>query len=139
LALAPPVAEALAVDHGRPFERQGLGEKWLFPFPSDRLAVHGPVNALWVGRVSQSGPRVQRITRTRAARELFCSLVVGVGLAQMAEWMLRLQAIPQLFAIANRRFFTMLRLLLAVEAIYLFDLSPDAFANAAAVREWSAK
>ncbi len=95
IALKPEDARRLLPgQEGRAFRRRLFATKLLFPIPATR--VSGPV-------------RISRIYLPRNGwLTLFRSLVIGEGLAQMSEHMLRLGSIFRLSAIAYSRLRTFL-------------------------------
>lgn len=129
-AIAPAVAEALGFSGGRIYERKLFGAKLLYPFPEKSLATSGPIDLLLIGvRSNGQQPAIHRRRRWQVIPQLFSSLVIGFGLAQMAEWMLRTPALARLIVIALRRVWTMMLLLARAESVYEFHLGPDARAN----------
>lgn len=78
--------------HVRPFERLRFGPKKLvnLGFFRDRVAAEAPLRWLIVGRRSSRGKsRVEPMGRAAALKALLVNLVIGHGVAQMAEYRLR--------------------------------------------------
>jgi hypothetical protein len=77
----------------RAFRRLGFEQKTLldsFAFePPPPTAAAAPLRWLLVGAPSQGDPRLEPLSRAGALSALLPALVVGIGLPQMAEYMLR--------------------------------------------------
>ena len=129
LALFPEVAERLNLKDGVPFQRKIHRLKNLFRFPNESMAEPGSVDYIFVARPHQRYPNVTLLSRRVAAWELLKTMVIGLGLAQMAEWMLRLDAIPRIIWIASSRTLGVVRLLRGQTGLYVFDLCEDARSN----------
>jgi hypothetical protein len=136
LAVAPSVAAALGFGEGELFIRQSFGAKVLHPFPARRLAESGPVDVIMIGRPGARAPRIVPRSRLTVSVDLFGAVVVGLGLAQMSEWMLRLSALPRLISIACRRFLTMAKLLADARQVYEFQLCSDARRNSECLEQF---
>ncbi|HEX4049198.1 MAG TPA: hypothetical protein VH309_15230 [Elusimicrobiota bacterium] len=87
----------------RRFQRRGYEEKRLLDAAAlgAEPGVAAPLRWLLVGSPSQGEPRLEPLSRAGALAALVRSLVVGVGLPQMAEYMARAE--PALGAIAASR------------------------------------
>ena len=99
----------------------------------ERVSGAAPVAWLLIGeRPTGSAPRIEPLPLWRAAQALAVHLVVGVGIAQMSEYMLRpdLAGVRALTGIAVSRGLTALRLLRQVRPLR-FVLGPDPKANVA--------
>jgi hypothetical protein len=108
MALKPSDAEALMPEsRGRVFKRRLFQEKVLFAFARDRIAEPAPVRKLLVKRDEDSAWLKKIGVFTMA-------MVVGLGLAQMAEHMLRLHSISGLVGIAFSRLSEAVRVLFGV-------------------------
>jgi hypothetical protein len=142
-ALKPDVARALKMEAGRVFERKLFDAKELFPFPADRKASPAPVRHILIGGRSQvsSGAggraRIVKISRTRALPSLIDGMVVGRGVPQMAEFMLRTTALASLSMIAASRLKEAIRCI-AASHVYKFETVADAFENARVLSEFAA-
>lgn len=97
IALKPRDAQALMPDQiGRSFQRRLFPAKQLFPIPPTRVSAPLPVTRLVVRK---SG----RHSGLRVFSSLWSSLVVGIGLTQMSEHMIRIPSLPRLFLIGCSR------------------------------------
>jgi len=100
----------LPEEKARSFARHGYVEKHLFSLPTERIARPSPLNwIIFAGRGEQA-PR--EIGRPQAALRLFPALVVGQGLMQMAQYMVRVdrtQAVAEIAAIRMARLVSLLR------------------------------
>jgi hypothetical protein len=133
LALLPEVAHALKADTkiASVFHRKLYPTKSLVPFPVTALAQTGPLDLIFFARPSVRQPLSQDIGALRATALLFGPLVMGLGLAQMSEWMLRASAPPRILKIALSRFITSMRIASAADRLICFEVSADANENAA--------
>lgn len=133
-ALRPEVARALglSLEGGRAFRRKVFPEKWLFPFLDQEVASSLPVHTVLIGSRSsaESAPRICSSSRWRVFWGLFETMVIGRGVPQMAEYMLRFN--PRLIAIFFSRLKEALRISSRARS-YTFEVSPDARANAEAL------
>lgn len=103
-ALAPAVAAALTVSvPTRKFPRKIYPTKVLFEIPATKVMGSAKLNYVFIGVKSSASARIEPTTRARVYFELFKSLVVGIGLAQMGEHLLRLNRIPALLKVAFSR------------------------------------
>ena len=121
----------------RSMRRLRYGTKRLVDLGFFRERVRGglPVAWLLIGeRPADAAPRLEPISRLRAARALAVHLVVGAGIAQMSEYMLRadLAGARALAGIAISRALTAWRLLRKVQPLR-FVLGCDPKANVAAL------
>lgn len=108
MALKPRDAETLMAGvRGRIFKRRLFQEKVLFTFTRERIAQPTPVRKLLVERDGDS-PWVKK------TGVLISTMVIGLGLAQMAEHMLRLHSILGLCGIAASRLLEARRVAFAV-------------------------
>lgn len=102
LALRPDVdTSGLAAGDLRPFRRLGYGTKTLVEPSALRAARGGATPARWlfVGAASEGAPQVEPLSAAGALAALAGPLVVGLGLAQMAEYMARADlALPAIAA-----------------------------------------
>jgi len=129
LALAPAVAQALGFAPGDRFQRARYSPKWLYPFPAASIGRPGHADLVFAVGKAGENPRVRRTNRLTLACRLLPSLVAGLGLAQMAEWMLRVNALPRLIKIAFGRAAAVIRLLRHTKEVYIFSPGPDAATN----------
>jgi hypothetical protein len=138
-SLVPGLAEELRVfqpsnietsARGRPFRRRQYREKRLFPVSRDRVAAPGAVTTLLIGRRAQTGSPARWVecSRAEAAQELARSLVVGVGLAQMTEHLLRFNELGGLSRIAMSRVKTAWEVASRARCLR-FEYSANAFEN----------
>lgn len=101
-ALHPEVAQALSIEtSGRVFQRKLFPAKVLFEFPAHSVAQPGPLTRIFFPEAQASGTG-----RFRGLWVLFKSCVIGLGLAQMSEYMIRLDSVYRLPIIALRRLVT---------------------------------
>lgn len=141
MAFRPEVARRLGVSEAagdqRVFRRRLHGEKILLDLPTECVAT-GPstVVRLFIGATGFSRPRIKPISAVKIAGALAGPLVAGLGLAQMAEHMLRPAASPRLAWIAVSRARLALELARQAEG-YRFELGPDPMANLDALLEAS--
>ncbi len=136
IALAPGLAASLGVfrsqGEGRPFKRRQYREKRLFEIPAARVAPVLPIRTIVVGR--PGGRAVLREgSRLEALGELGRSLVVGAGVAQMAEHLLRAEGLPGLAAIAASRARASVACVSQARCLRL-DYTRDAFENFEAIK-----
>ena len=122
----------------RSMRRRHYGVKRLVDFGFFRERVKSDIPAAWllVGeRQDNAAPRIEPVSRVRAAGTLAAHLVVGAGIAQMSEYMLRPapSELRPLLKIARSRLATALRLLRSTRP-HRFVLGPNPHANAAALR-----
>jgi hypothetical protein len=121
IALLPPVAEAIGLDPSvsRCFLRRIFAEKVLLPVPPDRVAAAGKLDLLIT-----ADSRIQ----------LIWVFFWGLGVPQMAEYMLRLDNTARLMRIAISRLREALLLLNGPARLNL-ELTADPFANKAKIDE----
>ena len=133
-ALAPEVAFALGIrGSSREFKRLSFPTKRLFPWEPDWIAREPRrVAKLLVGVRSSEEAAVEPLSRAGAVPGLAAYCVVGWGLSQMAEHMLRPRAAARLVAIACSRAREACRLGAGVE-LARFRVGRDARANLAAL------
>lgn len=128
LSIDARAASSLGLAGGELLQRANLAAKILHPFPS-RSGQPGRVDGFYVAKASEKAAFSREPRFLTAAR--FVGLAVsGIGLAQMAEWMLRLHALPRLAEIFIRRVCTFTRLARRIPPVDL-RLSGDPLANAA--------
>jgi hypothetical protein len=134
LALRPQVANGLQLTDGRLFKRKIFDDKILFPLRADQTAPAAEIRAILIGRRHLSGiPKVYRASRWRVFAGLMHSLVVGMGVPQMREFMLR--PTPALLAIFFSRLRQAAGLALRTPG-FIFEVSDDAHLNAEALSEF---
>jgi hypothetical protein len=134
LALRPHVADGLGVGDGRRFKRKIFDDKILFPLPANRTADTEPVRAILIGRHGLCQfPQVRRASRLRVFAGLVHSLVFGLGVPQMREYMLR--PAPALIAIFISRLRQAAGLALHTPG-FIFEVCADARMNAAALSDF---
>jgi len=129
LALAPNVAKGLGLKEGPLFQRRLYGAKQLLRFPTP-VAQAGPVDFLLVGLRTEGDVSILKANRFRLVGFLAWRFVIGSGVAQMSEWMLRPRAVPRLIRIAISRSRALFDLLLSTPNVYIFRLGTDARINA---------
>jgi hypothetical protein len=134
LALRPQVAEGLQLTGGRLFKRKIFDDKILFPLPANQTAPAARIQAILIGRLNLSGiPKVRRASRLRVFAGLMHSLVVGIGVPQMREFMLR--PAPALLAIFFSRLRQAAGLALHTPG-FIFEVCGDARLNAKTLSEF---
>lgn len=138
MALAASVAQSIGFESDHIFVRPSGSQKMLFPFPHDRQAKPAAITDLVVVKAGTDDPIIQEFSRYKAIPALVLGLVVGYGLPQMAEWMLRGSALMRLIGIALHRLVTMFQILWSVDSVYLFTTGPDAVANANCLKKFLA-
>jgi hypothetical protein len=137
ISIAPDAAAALGLGAGEIYVQRNWRSKTLFPFPTGGTAVETAAHFILRGELQPSGgPEIVRAGRWRLGPGLSADLVVGLGLAQMAEWMLRGNALPRLAWIAFRRLAAAGILLWRAKQFYIFKMSKDARANAVCLELW---
>lgn len=125
LSLDSRAASRLGTSGSEVLRREGFIDKILVPYPQP-----APLDGL-LHRIYLAKPSSEASTAKAGLREVFgfvLSCVFGLGLAQMAEWMLRISALPRLSAILFRRLFLFTRLALTVpflKAGFTFDPSSN--------------
>lgn len=131
LALKPEVAAALGLPaQARLFRRRLFAEKALFPLRAVQVARPKRVSFVAFGeRRVGAQPSFRTASRLLVFWGLVKYSVVGLGVAQMAEHMLRVENGPSLLGIAFSRLFTALRIVVRAKS-YRFTLSEDARENA---------
>ena len=107
LSIDARAARKLGVIGGELLQRENIIEKIVLPFPAQRGAA-GKIDGIFLARTAQDS-FAERARVLTAARFIALS-VTGIGLAQMAEWMLRFEALPRLTQICLRRVWTFVQL-----------------------------
>lgn len=131
VALGEPVASALGIlSEGRRFQRFSFQEKLLFSIPADRIATAAPLSFVCVAYEGGSGAKLEKCSRSRVLSSLIESLVIGHGVPQMAEYMLRQETLPKLPAIAWSRLKTALQATKGRPELSKFQTVANAYANA---------
>lgn len=134
MALRPHIAEVLGLPQAeRRFKRRGYGEKSLYAFAPDKVAKPSPIDFVMIGKIA-STPAIERASTARVMSGLIDAMVVGRGVAQMAEHMLRPSNTLSLLAIGASRLQTAARLVRKSSG-YVFEVSADARLNALKLRE----
>ncbi|HEX4923533.1 MAG TPA: hypothetical protein VFV50_05585 [Bdellovibrionales bacterium] len=135
-ALSEKVARALGIAGGtRLFKRKIFPEKLLFPVRSERVAAPAPVGLLLRGLTAAKAPRIEPCSKPAALEGLLKYMVVGFGVAQMREYMLRLPSAGRLAAIAASRLREAWRVAGAARTA-AFHVGPDARENARVLLEF---
>jgi hypothetical protein len=136
VALRPDTARALGLktSSARFFRRKMFPEKALFPIARSTVAAEGPVDVLFLEkRGRKNAPRVFETGCFERLRFLI-SFVMGLGLAQMAEHMVRSDNVWGLARIALSRLKTGVGLLNSSRTLGWVS-SPDAYENSRALEE----
>jgi hypothetical protein len=128
MALKPELAEFFGLEGGRLFRRKKFPEKLLFPLPETKIARPAPLRWILVGRVGATQPVIRPSSAVRGLSALTEAMVVGMGNAQMAEFMLRSGMFSNLSRIGLSRLKA--AVLASLHArVFLFDLAADPRAN----------
>jgi hypothetical protein len=136
LALRPEVADALGLPaDARIFPRLRFPAKRLYPLHPTQVSGPLPVAAVLLGRRGAGDPEVRPLPRVRAFLELAAVLTLGRGLPQMAELLVRLDAVPALARIALSRLRLAWRLSREAPVLRL-TLGMDARRNAEFLADW---
>lgn len=114
--------------------RHGLKKQVALDYFRDRVTAEAPLRWLILGRRHDGPPRWHPISRFRALAALGTALVLGAGVAQMAEYMVGFSPhrLGTLTAIAASRAQLAARLAARARCLELF-LGPEAAENARAV------
>ncbi|MBI5240684.1 MAG: hypothetical protein HY926_09440 [Elusimicrobia bacterium] len=122
----------------RPFQRKAYGPKKLVDVGFFRGRIAAEADAAWllIGRRYAGPPLISPASRLRAFISLLWWMVVGVGLAQMSEYMVvpTWQGLGSLLRLAWRRAGTAWRLAGTARCL-VFRLGPDPSANARALED----
>lgn len=126
LALRPEVADAIGAQYSEHdlFRRKKFPTKVLFEISPGQIAQAGPVDLVFLA----SAFRNSRFS-------VIWSAVLGLGLAQMAEWLLRLDSLPWLVQTVWSRFAAILNLLSTAKMVVDLPKSNDANQTAALIVE----
>jgi hypothetical protein len=137
MAIHPEVAQALGLPRSdRVFKRRLYPAKALYPIPVERVAEKAGISFVVVGgEPSATVPGIRRCSKIKVFIYLLESMVVGAGIAQIAEHMIRLDSVFSLIRIAFSRLFTSFRVTLQSRC-YVFDLSRDAKKNSAILADF---
>lgn len=136
IALSPAVAQALSQTSSLSFKRRRGGSKLLFSFTAKQVAAPAPVTKIFILKPHAGSPLIRKTHRLAGVAALVDGLVIGRGLPQMAEWMLRIGRLRKLVRIAFSRARTTFALLRQSQAVYEFRTGPDAMENARFLREF---
>ena len=121
IACAQPEGRHFA--EGMRFRKSIFADKLILPIPPNRRAKSAQLgNLIWMRKSEQVSLR--RVSGWRIAGPLFWHFVVGVGVPQMAEFMLRWSNLWSLVRIAFSRLRIWARLLLSVRC-WIFHLNGD--------------
>jgi hypothetical protein len=132
LSIDARAARSLGIDGGELLRRQNVVDKMLLPFPP-RAGRTGKLDGIFLAQAG-SMPSIERGSRLRTAARFVGLAVSGVGLAQMAEWMLRIEALPRLTEIFMRRVWTFTKVALRNPPRKI-QLSRDPLANVSFLNE----
>ncbi|MBI3543171.1 MAG: hypothetical protein HY075_07850 [Deltaproteobacteria bacterium] len=141
LALAAAAVKPFGAElagQGRPFPRRLFPEKLLYPWAAGEIASPGPVDAIFVdGGRDFDEAAFEECGRERALAALTRSMVVGLGVAQMAEYLLRFDPphLLRLARIAASRAATAFSIARSSRA-FVFRRTPNPAANAAALLDF---
>lgn len=132
MALFPEVSEKLGLPSGRAFVRQNFPTKLLYPISSDQVPQPAKADVILIGLKGKAGlenhSKFKKVSRRSAFFHLFKAVVVGDGIAQMAEHMLRLRNLPALVLIAVSRLRALISLVSTTPA-HTFKVETDPVAN----------
>src|SRR5207249_149881 len=102
---------ASRLGEGRLFRRRRFPAKLLYPLKREWLAKPAAANFVLIGQRSPTGKaRIAPTEPAKVRRALLSSQVIGLGLAQMREHMLRVESLPELAQIAASRLRETIRL-----------------------------
>lgn len=137
LALGHNVAADLGLANG--YASHATTTKQFFPFPK-KIGEAGRINVIFVGRRSRlSDPAIVPCGRVRAFFELTMGMIIGVGLPQMAEWMLRGDAAFHLVRILFSRMQTAYRIVAGTDEVFIFKLCENAERNALYFKDFQSR
>jgi hypothetical protein len=130
LALRPQLAAALGADvkNCRLFKRKIYPEKFLIDFPAERVAAPAPCEWFLIGQKTTGRPQIFSATKRETFSALMRSCVVGLGLAQMAEYVIRFPSLLTLAAVAVSRFQESMKILKTTPA-FIFEMSENPYDN----------
>jgi hypothetical protein len=136
IAIRPEVARILApgLPEERIFQRKLFAPKALFEVNAENVATAATLKSLMIGRRSSTA-RIFRVSRWRACLPLFFSMVVGLGIAQMAEHVLRPTNLTGILGIGISRLKEAWQIL-RLRPVYIFEVSPDARENARVLKDF---
>lgn len=137
MALHPSVARALGLpESARVFKRRIFAEKALYSLEGSQVAAPAKIDFVACGSLAraQKQPELRRSNAATAFYAMVKHMVIGIGVAQMAEHMLRAGSLPRLGKIALLRALTAWRVSLAADC-FEFRVGPDARENARLLRE----
>ena len=125
----------------RKFKRKAYPEKSLISLNTlGKVASEASLRSIFIcNRLgSAQVPRIQEASRLKVFREMFKSCVVGVGVPQMTEHLLRLNLkhLLMLAQMAISRFVTVLRFSLSCDCLE-FTMAQNPEANVRALEKWS--
>ncbi len=137
IALRPNISEALFLDlkQCRMFRRTVFPEKLLFPVDLSRIASTSPVGFLLVGVLGASAARMETSGSIWKIPQVVLSMVMGLGLCQMAEHMLRVDNVIRIIRIAFSRLREGIWLVTRSERI-VFAVSSNAFENTSVLEDF---
>ena len=134
IALEPGLDKVLSF--GRPsaasrrvFKRKIFPAKVLTPISNHRISVPNQLSVLLLVRRGNGLSKVDSANPVVLGFNLFLSLVIGLGLCQMSEHMLRANNIVRLFRIGFSRFREAMRLFVQTKKGFVY-LSQDVYQNA---------
>jgi hypothetical protein len=137
MALRPEVASFLNLpENARVFKRRRYAEKILYPIPTEKVAKSSRLSFIIVGGTfNRENPAIRPCSKPRVFMTLMSSMVLGLGVAQISELMLRADFVLPLIRIAFSRLFAALRISLSSQC-FVFELSRDPNANADALERF---
>jgi hypothetical protein len=133
IALREEVLKALTVIlppsfETRSFKRKNYSEKRTFSFPKSSVASPMKLEHIIFGKITPGAkPRIVSKGRASTFLGLMHSLVIGIGLTQMKEHMLGIEAIPRLIRTFFSRFVECIKL--SAKSSYEFTLSENPKVN----------
>ncbi|MEQ1875987.1 MAG: hypothetical protein ABL958_05030 [Bdellovibrionia bacterium] len=133
-AVKPEVATLLGLKHAaqRIFRRKDFPNKVLFPVAPRRVADPMRVETILLGRDGER-PAFEEAGKMKTVDGLFRNMVVGLGLAQMREFMIRRGNAGSLFKIATSRLHEAIEVSRHSRA-FTFTVGPDPRPNFEALR-----
>jgi hypothetical protein len=134
MALEAPVADSLGMaGDARVFRRLKFPPKRLYPIAPADVAGPAIVRTVLLGRTGADSPSIVPLHPLRGFVELAWNLTLGLGLPQMSEHLLRVDALPRLVRIAWSRFKLAWKLSRTARVLRL-QVSRDARRNAEFLR-----
>lgn len=128
-ALRPQVFRSLGLAlEGRIFNRSHFQSKLTYAIPETRVPGPAKPDYLLAGQINLGNPRISSANRLLGIGSLLHSMVIGIGVPQMREYLVRTATLLRLPKLALHRFKAAIQVTAEVP-IFKFDVSADAFKN----------